>query len=257
MKKIFSACVMVAIFFICGAVSAAEISNSGSIEIERVYYVKEGQSLNEAQRIAEIIAKRAMAEEIGDLYVTSTSTVNQLCELYDEIALKVAGIINGVHVTINRQADGNFIATAKLPVFGGNRLANVVLPANNQVEDFPKPKFANLESGNFEQNYTGLIVDCGGQNLSTAVAPTIKSVSGTEIYSFKNVQRQIAVNRGIAGYADSTDSGVQRAGNNPLIVTAVFVENCDAVVSDEDADRILAANQKSNFLSNCLVVFVR
>ena len=34
-------------------------------------------------------------------------------------------------------------------------------------------------------------------------------------------------------------------------------DNCDVVVSDEDADKILAANQSTKFLINCAVVLVR
>jgi hypothetical protein len=42
-----------------------------------------------------------------------------------------------------------------------------------------------------------------------------------------------------------------------MTIQAMFVEDCDVVVSDEDADKILAANSKANFLSKCMVVFLK
>jgi ABC-type amino acid transport substrate-binding protein len=61
----------------------------------------------------------------------------------------------------------------------------------------------------------------------------------------------------MVNYSDSTTQGVQRAGANPLTVQAYLQGDCDVVVSDEDAQKILAANQKSKILQNCKVVFVK
>ena len=53
-------------------------------------------------------------------------------------------------------------------------------------------------------------------------------------------------------------------GNNPLVVKAVEVKGgknsinkVNVVVSVEDADRILLANEKSGMLENLAVVFVK
>lgn len=259
-KKFFLACLMAAAFFTFSAAEAVEINSGGYIEIEHIDYPEQGESLNAARRVAEIMARRALAEQIGELHINSTSTVKQSIdgrELDDRVTASVQKILEGSQVTVTRQPDGSFRAVARLPVFGGNSLANAIMPTNVQVEDFPKPKFTNIESGSLSENYTGLIVNCSGQNLSTAIAPAIKLADGTEIYSFKNIPRQIAVGKGLVAYTESSDSGIQRAGNNPLIIQAQFVDGCDAIVSDEDADKILAANQLSKFLDNCSVVFVR
>ena len=94
--------------------------------------------------------------------------------------------------------------------------------------------------------------------ISTAIMPKIKSASDQEIYAPKYLNRQVIAGRGMVGYADDMDSDVRRAGANPLIVEAMFISGeCDVVVSDEDADKILAANKATNFLSNCMVIFIR
>ena len=65
----------------------------------------------------------------------------------------------------------------------------------------------------------------------------------------------------MASYADDTSDEISRsrAGNNPLIVKATGIADLSAtpVVSNADADKILAANQHDGFLSNCAVVFVK
>ncbi len=265
MKKFLAAAA--AVFLIFGACSAAEISGNGFVEVEYMAYPEKGESPNATQRVAEVMARRALVEQIGELYINSSTKIQQYFdgrEVNDAVVAKVEKVLQGSQVVTARQSDGSFRAVARLPIFGSDSLVNEILPEDIKPVEFLKPKFTNIESeitqnyeGGIAQDYTGLIVDCSGQELSTAVLPTIKMLDGTEIYSFRNVKRQFVVNRGLAGYSDSAENGVERVGNNPLVVKAVFVENCDAVVSDDDANKILAANQRSKFLNKCLVIFVR
>ena len=55
-----------------------------------------------------------------------------------------------------------------------------------------------------------------------------------------------------------------RAGSNPLVIKASevrggknSVNKVNAVISVEDADKILLANENSRMLENCAVVFVQ
>ena len=65
----------------------------------------------------------------------------------------------------------------------------------------------------------------------------------------------------MASYVSSVNDRAvtKRAGNNPIVVKAVDVENhnVNPVVAVSDADAILIANQRDHFLDNCAVVFVR
>ena len=121
------------------------------------------------------------------------------------------------------------------------------------IEEFPKPRLTNIRS---EINYTGLVIDCRGLNLSEAITPAIKSVDGVEVYAYKNVGYQNAVEKGMVEYSANLDS--ERAGTSPLVIKAVKISGaCDVVVSDEDADKILRANDLTKILVNCAVVLVR
>lgn len=257
MKKKFFSVMTVAILLIASLVSAADIQGNGYIEVEGIKYYEPGKSLDELRRMAVMDGYRALAEALGDLRITSETTMKDLTELNDEVKVAVQKTVNGARYTVNRDSEGNFHSKIRLNLFGGaNSLANIVVPQSAPtVQPFPSfdPKFVTIDS-----NYTGLIIDCSGQNLSTAVLPKIQSVSGKEVYAFQYLDRNIVVGRGMVNYSDSANSGTQRAGNNPLTVQAMFVQGeCDVVVSDEDADKILAANSKSNFLKNCMVVFVK
>ena len=102
----------------------------------------------------------------------------------------------------------------------------------------------------------GLIIDCRGLSLSSAIAPTIKSVTGVAVYTYRNVGYQNTVNNGMVEYSSSMES--VRAGKTPLVIKAMKISNkCDVIVSDEDADKILSVNQSSDILANCAVVLVR
>lgn len=226
------------------------------IEAEGIVYPA-GQSPNVLRRIAIMDAYRYLAEQVDTIYVTTNSTVKNMRDLDEEINAKVETALRGAKVVaVNREMDGSFHAIVRLYTYGTpGSLSSAVLGESVTIEDFPPPKFINIHS---EINYTGLIIDCRGKNLSTAIAPTIKSADGTEIYAYKNLGYQAAVSKGMIGYSTNMDSGVERAGNTPLTVKAVNVSGgCDVVVSTEDADKILAANQSAHFLNNCAVVLVR
>lgn len=255
MKNKFLGILAAGILFFASLVSAADIQGNGYIEVEGIKYYEPGKTLDELRRMAVLDGYRALAEALGDLNISSESTMKNLSELNEEVRVAVQKTVNGARYTVTRDNEGNFHSKIRLNLFGGqNSIANIVVPKDTPVEPFPdfNPSFLTMDS-----NYTGLIIDCAGQEVSTAILPKIKSVSGKEVYSFQFLERSVVVGRGMVSYSDSANSGTQRAGSNPLTVQAIFVEDCDVVVSDEDADKILAANSKSNFLKNCMVVFVK
>lgn len=255
MKNFFALISAVAVIISCSLAAAFDFG-SDYIEAEGVVYAGDKKDPNAMRRIAIMDAYRYLAEQIDTIYVTTNSTVRNMRDLDEEINAKVETALRGAKVvSVKREEDGSFHAIVRLYTHGGaGTLASAVLNENVQIEDFPPPKFTNIVS----VNYTGLIIDCRGKNLSTAIAPAIKSVDGTEIYAYKNLGYQTAVNNGVVAYSTSIDSGVERAGSLPLVIKAVNISgNCDVVVSAEDADKILASNQSANFLGNCAVVLVR
>ena len=106
-------------------------------------------------------------------------------------------------------------------------------------------------------DYTGLIIDCRGLGLKTAMSPVIKNVNGTKIYGHKDLDIDKIIEMGMVDYVDNPEN-VARAGTNPLIVKAVSLDNfnSDPVVSIADSNKILIENRVTKFLKELRVVFL-
>ena len=255
MKKFFALMSAAAVLLISTMAMAIDFDGE-YIEVEGIVYPA-GQSPNILRRIAIMDAYRTLAEQVDTIYVTTDSTVRNMRDLDETINARVETALRGAKViSVNIASDGSYHAIVRLYTHGvPSSLSSAVLGENIVIEDFPAPKVINIHS---EIKYTGLIIDCRGHNLSTAIAPAIKSADGIEIYAYKNIGYRTAVDKGMVAYSTSVDSGVERAGAAPLTIKAVNVSgNCDVVVSEEDADKILTANKSANFLNDCAVVLVR
>ena len=121
----------------------------------------------------------------------------------------------------------------------------------------PKKRMVSDYAEMAEGIYTGLIIDCRGLGLKTAMSPVIKNINGTKIYGHKNLDIDKIIEMGMVDYVDNLES-VDRAGTNPLIIKAVALENfnSDPVVSLEDSNRILVENYATKFLKTLKVVFL-
>lgn len=118
---------------------------------------------------------------------------------------------------------------------------------------------ASLAPKPVAHGYTGLIVNCKGLGLKSAMSPVIKDANGAPVYGHKNINPDFVVAYGMVNYADNINSNdTVRAGNNPLIIMALSVtdHNSNPVISVDDANRVLAENQVTGFLDKCLVVLL-
>ena len=108
--------------------------------------------------------------------------------------------------------------------------------------------------------YTGVIIDCRGLGLNPVMSPVIKNDQGQPIYGYKNLDYDKVIEIGMAGYAyDLNSSAAARAGNNPLLLKAIKLDNhkSNPIISTADANRLLIENQSTRFLDNLNVVFLR
>ena len=183
-----------------------------------------------------------------------------------ETDMKVSALIRGARIVNEQWTGAKYIVELEMPLFGAtNSLASAIFPETKPQErvSFPKPTTKVEVTVEIQQTrnaggYTGLVVDCRGLSLTKAMSPVIKNTSGTKIYGYKNLDSKKVIHSGMAGYASDL-GGATRAGNRPLVVKAVRLEdhNFNPVLSVEDANRVLAENDISHFLDNCAVVFLR
>ena len=247
------------------------------------YAVSEAQARLMAQRAAIADAQRNLAEQIAGVQVDSETTVQNLQVASDVVKTRVSALLKGAKIISESAEDGAYHVVMALPLYGvNNSLASAVLPQISRRESFPttiapepdEPLYTptqpetttvtttttrtttitNRQSG----TYTGIIVDCTGLGLRSAMSPVIKTTAGEKIYGYKNLDSKKVIKNGMAGYASSISGNVSRAGSNPLIVKAVGVDHYfNPVVNVADAKIILEENSYTHFLDNCAVVFIR
>ena len=106
-------------------------------------------------------------------------------------------------------------------------------------------------------DYTGLIIDCRGLGLKTAMSPVIQNANGTKIYGHKNLDVDKIISIGMVDYVNSPEN-ISRAGSKPLIIKAIALENfnCTPIVSIIDSNKILIENHATKFLKDLKVVFL-
>ena len=293
-KKFVSVAAAVCVMAISSVTLAATDISSGKIVVEGIGGA--GQTVSNGYRAATVDAYRLIAEEVHGVQIDADTTVENSILTSDMVKTKVNGVIKGAKI-VSRNVDGNgyYHVVMELPVYGeSNSLAAAVLPQVPQQgflppsDIIPVDKIADvsLKSDSTGANataptvpatqvpavnqatvgnlygatgqYTGLIVDCSGMGLQTAMAPAIVTDGRKIVYGLEKFSREQVLNRGYVGYSKSLTDGVGRAGNNPMIIKAEGIERfCNPVISKEDAAKILAENQINGFLSTGNVVFVK
>ena len=131
--------------------------------------------------------------------------------------------------------------------------ANTSFAAESSIVKKSVEEFASAAQG----DYTGLIIDCRGLGLKTAMSPVIQNANGTKIYGHKNLDFDKIISIGMVDYASSPEN-VSRAGSKPLIIKAIALDNFNSapIVSVADSNKILVENHATNFLKSLSVVFL-
>ena len=224
-----------------------------------------------ARRAAVVDAYRQLAETVQGVNVDSETTVENMMTTSDVIKTKVSAMIKGARVVSEQEIPGGYTVTMQISMFGvGNSLAGAVLTPPPAQESFPTPvadvvpsvptgsPAADAPSGKAIGAYTGLVVDCRGLGLNPVMSPVIKNETGSPIYGYKNLNVDMVIAKGMAGYSRDINN-IARAGSNPLIVKAIRLDNHNAnpVLSVADANRVLIENGATHFLDQTNVVFVR
>ncbi len=277
MRKLFSVLLALCVLLLSGTAMAATDITDGVIRVEGVSGL--GQNFAMKRIAAKVDAQRLLAEQVYGVQIDSKTTVENAIVTSDVVNASVSGVIKGAReVSCTTDGYGYVHVVMELPVYGGvNSLAAAVVPNVPQQGFLPPSDIIPVDTkpaapavttnpnqatvGNLygaTGQYTGLIVDCSGLGLQTAMAPALYTDGKKVVYGLENFSHEQVINRGYVGYSNSASSGVQRAGSNPMIVKAQSVEHFfNPVISKDDAAKILAENQMNGFLSTGNVVFVK
>lgn len=202
----------------------------------------------------------------------------------ETIRQTIEGFVRNVEEikTETDQIEGSTVVTVtvKAPMFGNNAPGSVIL---NELKD-------DLDSAKAVDNtpvkvvlkpdkpvtspvapirpassgpYTSLIINTTGYKLERCMSPKIRRTDGSEVWGTVKADWDFVQDHGIVAYTTTLDGAVKnrRAGTNPLVIKAIGRSggkfNSDPVISDADAELILAEDSKSGFLSKFNVIFVK
>ena len=218
-------------------------------------------------------AQRTLVGIITGLRIDSETTMDEFLIGRDHVNRKIAGILRGAQVVEeDTTSDGGYYVIMRVPLYGQDSIAAAIVPelAPKDPEPFATVTQTELEQSEVQSlqttTYTGVVVDTSGLGLEETFSPVIFDTNGRAVYGMENLKSDEVIARGMVSYSMSIDDQISRdrAGNTPLVVKAVeirggqnSVNRVNAVVSVADADRILMANENSNMLSRCAVVFVK
>ena len=231
--------------------------------------VSPGQKRLTAERAAEVMAYRKLAEFLDGVAVVGDSLVKDAALQYDIVRTAVAGFVKGarvVHKEYNKE-DETALVIMKIGMTGPGSFADALYAKilnpdvkKELVEPQPLPQYKHKPVP-LEEKYDGLIIDATEQNFRPALINRIFTQKGEVIYDPSKISQKVLVEQGCGEYTNNVDKAKaaleQRGTKNPLIIKAAGTVNpSDLQVSDDDAVNIFSANQKMGFLSSAKVAFV-
>lgn len=237
-----------------------------------------GRGMGLARRAAIVDAYRLLAETIKGVQVDADTTIESLIVQSDVVHTNVSALIKGAKIVAEGKGDdGGYYVMMSLPMFGEKQsVASAVLPeATKDIVTEPAPKVDEKATPLTKEEvkevrsvtYTGIVVDASGLGLEATFSPVVYDTNGRAIYGMKNINKDYAISKGMVEYSTDVQAaagGSTRAGANPLVVKATSVKGggnsinpVNVVVSVEDGDKILLANEKAPLLNECAVVFVK
>lgn len=232
--------------------------------------VSPGQKRLTAERAAEVIAYRKLAEFLDGVAVVGDSLVKDAALQYDLVRAAVEGFVKGaqvVHKEYNKE-DETALIIMKVGMTGPGSFADAlyakILKPDVKKElvepQQPLPQYKHKPVP-LEEKYDGLIIDATEQNFRPALINRIFTQKGEVIYDPSKISQKVLVEQGCGEYTNNVDKAKaaleQRGTKNPLIIKAAGTVNpSDLQVSDDDAVNIFSANQKANFFASAKVAFV-
>lgn len=220
----------------------------------------------------QVLAYAELQTQIGEFAVMSRITGGQRrVKDYMQVGTS-ASDINYPGLTLKeireeRLRDGTrqYVLIYETPLAGKGSLLSLVQREIRQEEEekptepFPVPESPPVES---DPDYTGLVIDLRGKKVTPAPVIKILSESKQEVYGILKVPAEYVQKHGLVGYARTIDQPKSirtRIGDNPLILSGedvVDVIGGNPIVSNDAAERIVTADQKTGFLSKSRVAFL-
>lgn len=214
------------------------------------------QSRVMTQRAARIVAYQRLLEVTENIQVDSQTVVKNYILESDVVRTRVSGMVRGAQVVEERAfPDGSYEVTLEMNLKNLDGYLNTQIPSNPNPKS---PEFSIRKKPEHHQvDYTGLLINAQGLEISECLFPKIKMSDGQVVYSRDNVQADL--DSGIAGYVRGVTEATShdKVRDNPLIVKALGVDKgnpTDLVIHEADAQLIHLEPKNLEFLREGKVV---
>ncbi len=144
-------------------------------------------------------------------------------------------------------------------MYGG--FLQLVLP--EEIRQIPKinPQInAKEQTRNDQTDFTGLIIDAKGLEVTPVLNPIIISEQGHDVYSSVFISREFAVQNGVSKYVCHLEEAFHdsRIGNHPLVIKGLRKSGKEdaVVISMADYQILEKTTERHRFLAECRVVIV-
>jgi len=160
--------------------------------------------------------------------------VDSMMSTSPQVKSRIEGIVRNFKIIDTKYySDGGVDVIVQMPMSGV--LLNTLLPdAGSKAVD-----------GAAASDVTGVVVNARGLGATPALAPRLLDEQGNVLFSAAHVNRNAALQKGIAAYAKSLDkaSKDERVAGNPSIIKALKITepgSPDLVLGPEDAAKVKA-----------------
>jgi hypothetical protein len=251
--------------------------------------IASGQSEEEAARAAEVDAKAHLLEIIHDIPVDDRTKAGQ----DPRMSFALEGFVQGAEIVTRSRSGATVNLTMQASLRGVKGLSmtlyGLYTPPVPEVTEVIQPtskKHPPKQPPPKPQQFTGIVIDARAvANAAPAVFPKVEDTQKREVYGVQKVNQEDLQKRGMASYAvvarevkisklfpnaiiipvsyssdaPQTQEKKRRQGYNPLTVKASTTKgqlNSTLTVSDEDAQKIVDADDETGALKQGRVVIV-
>lgn len=244
--------------------------------------VKDPHAEEKATRAAELDAKAHLLEIINDIPVDDRIRAGE----DKKMSFALQGFVQGAQVAASTKSGTTVTVTVQAPIRGVKGLGMTILgyytPEPPPVAEAVKP-----EGLPQPEQYTGVVIDARKVPVNPAILPKVKDTKNHEVHTAQTVNREDLEKRGMASYAvvardveisrlfphaaviavaympDTEPTGPskqkRRQGYKPLVVSAVDAGGnlkANLIVSEQDAKKLKAVDEKTGAMKQCRVVVV-
>jgi hypothetical protein len=231
-----------------------------------------------AREYASMDAMRNLLMVIKHVHIDAHTVGADFVATNTTIRAEVSGLLKGPEIMAERKIkvgrDTMVEVTVRTRMYGDHSVASVFLPevikkekAADDGQDAtpnehlqPVPELEPAPNDGI--HYTSVIVDTRGFRIQRDMSPKIRRADGSEVWGSVHVNPDYVIEHGIVIYAHTLAEArtLDRAGRRPLVIRAAAPANSpipsDAILNDEDADKLLSLNARDHFMDKFNVIFV-